>query len=125
MKLEISACLPTSIGLLAGLAIAAVDNLAFGGEVSPIVIVGMVLIFSSVAGTVWGSRAALPVTMAWACLPGVHLVKHVLAIPDTIPPNTYASILKLGVFSFGISAIGLGLGLAFHRFFHLQQSSNT
>ena len=125
MKPQTSACSGIAIGALAGATIAAVDNLAFGGEVRPIVIVGMVLIFSSAAGTLWGSRAAVPVTIAWAFLPVVHLVKHVLAMPDTIHPNTYASILKLGAFSFAISAIGLGFGLALHRVFGLQSSSKT
>jgi len=125
MNMQTSSFLRLGIGLLAGTAIAATDNLAFGGEVSPIVIVAIVVIFASAAGTVWGSRAILPITMAWVFLPVVHLVKHVFSMPDTIHPNTYASIVKLGVFSFAISAVGLGFGLACYRLRRRHSSQRT
>jgi len=122
MNTQTSSFLRLGIGLLAGTAIAAADNLAFGGEVSPIVIVGMILIFASTAGSVWGSRALPPITTAWVFLPAVHLVKHVFAMPDTIHPNTYASIVKLAVFSFAISVVGVAFGLACHRLRRLHPS---
>ena len=43
-------------GFLAGSAIACVDSVAFGGEVSPIVVVAMLLTATAVAGGVWGWR---------------------------------------------------------------------
>jgi hypothetical protein len=103
------------IGLIVGAGIAAVDNFAFRGEVSPIVIVGMLLVSSAAAGMIWGVRAAVAATIVWVCLPTAHLLKHVLGLPDTIRPNTYLSILKLGALSFVVTAIGLGFGLAFRR----------
>ena len=45
------------IGVVVGAGIVAVDNFAFGGEVSPIVIVGMLLVFGAAAGMIWGVRA--------------------------------------------------------------------
>ena len=103
------------IGVIVGAGIAAVDNFAFGGEVSPIVIVGMLLVFGAAAGIIWGVRAVLSAAIVWVWLPTAHLLKHVMGLPDTIHPNTYASILKLGAFSFVVTAIGLGFGLAFRR----------
>ncbi len=102
-------------GLLAGAVIAAVDSFAFGGEVSPIVIVGMLLVVAAAAGMVWGIRALAVAVAVWAWLPMTHLVKHVFGLPDTIHPNTYASILKLALFSFVITAAGLAFGLASRR----------
>jgi len=53
-----------------------------------------------------------------------HLLKHLMRLPDTIHPNTYASILKLGVFSFMVTAVGLGLGLAFRRLLSGRRTEN-
>ncbi|MGB0044930.1 MAG: hypothetical protein WBP91_17285 [Terriglobales bacterium] len=103
------------IGVIVGAGIAAVDNFAFGGEISPIVIVGMLLVFSAAAEMIWGVRAALATAMVWVWLPMAHVLKHMMHLPDTIHPNTYASILKLAAFSFAVTAIGLGFGLGFRR----------
>ena len=104
-----------AVGVIVGAGIAAVDNFAFGGEVSPIVIVGMLLIVAGAAGMIWGVRAAVAVVIIWAWLPMAHVVKHLFGLPDTLHPNTYASILKLAVFSFVVTAIGFGLGLLLRR----------
>ena len=42
------------VGLGAGAAIVYVDNWTFGGEVSPIVIVALMLAATSMAGAIWG-----------------------------------------------------------------------
>ena len=119
---QASQLLPLSVGMLAGAAIAAVDNFAFGGEISPIAIVGMVLVVTGALGIIWGARAAIAVMIVWAWLPMIHVVKHLFSLPDTLHPNTYASILKLAIFSLVVSAIGLGFGLTFHWL--LQRKSN-
>jgi len=98
-------------GLLAGAAIAAVDNMAFGGEVSPFVIVAMLLAATCFAGTFWGSHAWAAVLFTWACLPSAHLVKHLLGLPDTLHPNTYASILKLAAFTLAVATVGTAGGV--------------
>jgi hypothetical protein len=103
------------IGLIVGAGIAAVDNFAFKGEVSPIVIVGMLLVVGAVFGMIWGSRAVVAAAIGWVCLPMAHVLKHMMSLPDTIHPNTYPSILKLGAFNLVVTAIGLGFGLAFRR----------
>jgi hypothetical protein len=102
-------------GLAAGLAIAYVDNVAFNGEVSPIVIVGMLLAVGAIATGGWGRSGWLTAATAWLCVPGVHLVKHLLALPDTMQPNTYTSILMLAAFTLVVTTLGSGAGLLIHR----------
>lgn len=104
-------------GVLAGAAIASVDNFAFGGEVSPIVIVAMLFLFAAASGLIWRVRAAVSAAIVWVCLPMSHVLKHMLRLPDTIHPNTYASILKLAAFTFVVTTIGLGFGIATRRLF--------
>jgi hypothetical protein len=115
MEMPSSVSIRVGTGVIVGAGIAAVDNFAFGGEVSPIVIVGMLLVFGAAVGMIWGARAVVAAAMAWVCLPMAHFLKHLLRLPDTIHPNNYASLLKLGAFTFVVTAIGLGFGLAFRR----------
>jgi hypothetical protein len=42
------------VSVATGAALAAVDNLAFEGEASPILIVGLLLVATASAGAVWG-----------------------------------------------------------------------
>lgn len=103
------------IGLVAGAAIVYVDNRAFEGEVSPIVIVAMLLAATATAGAVWGPRGWVSAAVAWACVPGAHLLKHALGLPDTLHPNTYRSILYLAVFTLIVAAIGTVVGIVLRR----------
>lgn len=103
------------IGLAAGAAIAYVDNFAFEGEVSPIVIVAMLLVTTAIAGTIWGQRGWIAVAAAWACVPLAHVVKHILGLPDTLQPNTHKSILMLAAFTLVVAALGTGGGLLIRR----------
>jgi hypothetical protein len=103
-----------SIGLAAGVAIAYVDNVAFKGEASPILIVALLLIATGTSGAIWEKRAWIAAAATWMCVPSVHLVKHILGLPDTLQPNTYASILLLAVFTFVIAAVGTGFGVLVH-----------
>jgi hypothetical protein len=102
-------------GLAAGAAITYVDNFAFAGEVSPIIIVAMLLVATATAGAIWGQRGWVAVAAAWACVPLAHLVKHVLGLPDTLQPNTYKSILMLAAFTLVVAALGTGCGLLLRR----------
>jgi hypothetical protein len=106
---------PVGFGLVAGAAIAAVDNVLFEGEVSPIVIVGLLLATTVTAGAVWGQRGWAGAAAAWAWLPAAHVVKRALGLPDTLHPNTYASILMLAAFSLAVATIGTGCGLLARR----------
>jgi hypothetical protein len=102
-------------GLVAGATIVWVDNVAFEGEVSPIVIVAMLLAVTATAGAVWGWRAWTTAAATWACVPAAHVTKHVLGWPDTLHPNTYASILYLAVFTLAVAIAGTGVGVFTHR----------
>ncbi len=102
-------------GLAAGAAIAYVDNFAFEGEVSPIVIVAMLLVATAIAGAIWGKRGWVAAAAAWACVPLAHLIKHVLGLPDTLQPNTYKSILLLAAFTLVVATIGAGCGVLIRK----------
>jgi hypothetical protein len=102
-------------GLIAGLAIAWADNMAFNGEASPILIVAMLLAITCVAASVWGSGAWITAASAWLCLPMVHFIKRAAGWPDTLQPNTYTSILMLAAFTLVVAMLGTGAGLLIHR----------
>jgi hypothetical protein len=57
------------IAAVIGLVIAGVDNLAFEGEVSPILIVGMLLVVSAVMTALWRAQGALLTGVVWLWLP--------------------------------------------------------
>ncbi len=101
----------TGAGLAAGAAIVYVDNWAFGGEVSPIIIIALLLAATAVAGVIWGLSAWRAPAVTWACIPLAHVVKHVLGLPDTLHPNTFTSILFLAAFTLAVTLCGTGCGV--------------
>ena len=100
------------IALALGVAIAAVDNFAFGGETSPIFILGVLLIATALIGFAWRARGWLAAAILWACIPSAHLIKHAFGLPDTIQPNTYASILKIAAVTLAVAVAGTAGGTA-------------
>lgn len=102
-------------GLLCGAIIVYIDNLAFQGEVSPIIIVIMLLLSTMTAGAIWKWQAWIAVLTEWACIPMAHVVKHLLGLPDTLHPNSYISIAMLALFTFVISALGFLIGALINR----------
>ena len=106
------------IGLAAGATIALVDNVAFAGEVSPIVIVMMLLATTIIGAGRSGRQGWVTAAAAWAFIPLTHLVKHALGLPDTLHPNTVASIAMLAAFTFGVAAVGTGIGGLIHHYAH-------
>lgn len=103
------------VGLIAGAVIVSVDNFAFQGEVSPIVIVILLLVSTVTLGVIWKWQAWVAVVTIWICVPMAHVVKHLLGLPDTLHPNTYNSIFMLAVFTFVVSAIGFLFGTLINR----------
>jgi hypothetical protein len=103
------------VGLLAGAAIVAVDNFAFEGEVSPVVIAAMLLVATLAMGIAWGRGAWAAGFITAACIPLAHLVKHVLGLPDTLHPNTYTSIAWLAVFTLVVATVGTSTGVILYR----------
>ena len=104
-----------AVGVGAGLAIASVDNVAAGGEVSPVVIVVLLIVATTTFGGIWGRGGWVPAVATWLCVPLAHLARHVLGLPDTLHPNTYASILLLAAFTFVVATIGTGAGMLLHK----------
>lgn len=99
------------VGLVVGGAIAYVDNIAFAGEVSPIVIVLLLLAAAIMAAAIWGQRGWVAIGALWLWVPLAHLIKHMLGLPDTLNPNTYTSILLLALFTLVVTVLGAGVGL--------------
>ena len=104
-----------AVGLGIGIAIACVDNFAFGGEVSPIVIVALLFASTATIGGIGGRRGWPAALAAWMCAPLAHLGKHVFGLPDTLQPNTYTSILMLAAFTLAVASLGTGAGMLIHR----------
>jgi len=103
------------VGLLAGVAIVYVDNFAFQGEVSPFVIVAMLLAATAMAGAMWGRNGWIAAAVIWACVPLAHVAKHLLGLPDTLHPNTYTSISFLAAFTLAVATLGTCCGLLVRR----------
>lgn len=106
---------PIGFGLLAGAAIAVVDNLLFEGEVSPIVIVGLLLSTGATVGAIWGGPGRKAAVAAWIWIPGVHVFKRAFGFADTLHPNSWSSVLMLAVFALAVTGAGFGLGLLVRR----------
>jgi hypothetical protein len=102
-------------GLVAGAVIVYVDNCASEGEVSPIIIIALLLAATAIAGAMWGRTGWVTAAVTWACVPLAHIVKHVLGLPDTLNPNTYTSILYLAAFTLGVAVAGTGCGVMVRR----------
>jgi hypothetical protein len=105
----------TGIGFIAGAVIAAIDSYTFGGEISPIVIVLMLLIGAFAAGLAWGRRGWVAALAMWIGVPMTHILKHLLGLSDTLQPNTYASILMLAVFTLLFVTVGVAGGVLIHN----------
>ena len=110
-----SATLRLGIGFAAGVAIAAVDNFTAQGEVSPIVVVALLLLATGVAGARWGRNAWPAALGTWVCIPLAHVVKRALGLPDTLHPSTWASIVMLASFTLGVAALGTATGALVRR----------
>jgi hypothetical protein len=104
------------VGLAAGAAIGYVDNFAFEGEVSPIIIVALLLAATATFGAIWGRGGWIAAVGTWACVPAAHVIKHVLGLPDTLHPNTWVSIMYLAAFTLVVAIIGTGSGVLLRGF---------
>lgn len=103
------------VGFIIGAIIVFIDNFAFQGEVSPIVIVILLFVSTITVGTIWKWQAWIAAATVWISVPMAHIIKHLLGLPDTLHPNTYTSILMLAAFTFVISAIGFLFGTLINR----------
>jgi hypothetical protein len=103
------------VGVIGGAAVAFVDNCAFEGEASPILIIALLLAATAMAGAILGRSAWLTAAVIWACVPLAHFVKHFFGLPDTLHPNTYTSILYLAAFTLVVATVGTACGMLIRR----------
>jgi len=66
---------------------------------------------TATAGIVWGLPGWPTAVVAWACVPAVHLISHILGWSDTLDQYSYDSILYLAEFSLVVAAVGVGSGM--------------
>jgi hypothetical protein len=97
-------------GIIAGAANIYIDNFGSKGEVSPIVTTFILFTETTTSGIIWKKNGWIASTIAWVSLPMAHIIKHLYNLPDTLHPNTYASILYLSGFTLLVGAVGTGLG---------------
>jgi hypothetical protein len=109
---RVEATLGLAVAAVAGFSICALDNFAFGGEVSPIVIVGLMFLATAGLACLAPKRRLLTTAAVCIWLPLAHLVKHLAGLADTLQPNTYKSIAMLAGFTLVVSLAGMGLGAA-------------
>ncbi len=110
MRFSISHPTRLDFGIGCGVAIALVDNFASGGEVSPVVVVALLLAASAAIGALWGFSGWPAALIVWAAVPAPHVVKLAIGLADTLHPNTWASIVQLAGFTGFVVAIGAGGG---------------
>ena len=96
------------VGSTAGLAIAYLDGSLFRGEISPIIVLGLLGAAGLAAGMIWRWRGIVSTLCAWVWLPLAHVIRHAAHLPDTVQPNTYLSIAGIG----GIALVACAAGLA-------------
>jgi hypothetical protein len=101
---SLAATLPVALALVAGLFICAVDNFAFAGEVSPIVIVGLIFLAAAGMACLAPRRRLLTTLAVWIWLPLAHVVKHLAKLPD-----------MLAGFTLIVSLVGMVAGAGIRR----------
>lgn len=97
-------------GLVAGLAISAVELYAAGGHVPPVVIVALQIAASAAIGGLWGWSAWPGAIAVAAPMPAVHAIRHALGWPDTISPNTWDAIVMMALFAVAVAGAGFAAG---------------
>lgn len=96
-------------GLAAGVTVAAIET-AGGGAVRPVAVVALVIAAAFGVGLRWGWAGWLGALAVALPVPGLHLGKHVLGLPDTIQPNTYDALVMMTLFHVALAGAGLAAG---------------
>lgn len=97
--------------IILGLVIAYVDLFADRGEISPAVVLFLLLI----AGAIHRKFSLLLAVLTAVSLPAVHLALHVAGRKTTLQPDTVTSILMIGAVSACAATIGVLIGAAARR----------
>lgn len=94
-------------GAVAGAAVAGVDHVVLGGgQVSSVVVVGLLLSLTAGMGSAWTWRGWVAAATTWACLQLVHVTKHLLGLPGTLQPDTWTSIGTMAAFTGAVCLAG-------------------
>jgi hypothetical protein len=101
--------------ILLGLAIVGVDLFADGGEISPAVVLALLLTAGAIVGAIHKRFSLLLAVLTAVSLPVVHLALHISGRKTTLQPDTVASILMVGLVAGCAATIGVLIGAAARR----------
>lgn len=99
-----------AIGL--GLVITGVDLFADRGEISPGVVLFLLLIAGAIVGAIHRRFSLVLAALTAVSLPAVHLVLHLAGRKTTLQPDTVASILMVGLAAVCAATVGVLIGAA-------------
>ena len=101
--------------IILGLAIACGDLFADRGEISPAVVLFLLLIAGAIVGAIHGRFSLVLAVLTAISLPGIHLALHLAGRKTTLQPDTVTSILMVGVVAVCAATIGVLIGAAARR----------
>ncbi len=103
------------IAVVLGVVITCVDLFADKGEISPVVVLLLLLIAGGIVGAIHSHFSLALAVLTAICLPATHLTLHFMGHKTTLQPDTVPSILMVGVVSLCAAALGVRLGAGVRR----------
>ncbi len=101
--------------IVLGLIIVCVDLFADRGEISPAVVLALLLGAGAIVGAIHKRFSVLLAVLTAVSLPGIHLALHLAGRKTTLQPDTVTSILMVGVVAVCAATIGVLIGAAARR----------
>ena len=101
--------------IVLGLIIVCVDLFADRGEISPAVVLALLLSAGAIVGAIHKRFSVLLAVLTAVSLPGIHLALHLAGRKTTLQPDTVTSILMVGVVAVCAATIGVLIGAAARR----------
>ncbi len=103
------------VAIILGLCIVLVDLFADGGEISPAVVLLLLLIAGAIVGAIHSRLSLWLALLISISLPAVRLILHLLGYKTTLQPDTVASILMVGAVALCVASIGVLIGAVARR----------
>lgn len=101
--------------IILGLVVVCVDLFADRGEISPAVVLVLILIAGAIVGAIHGRFSLVLAVLTAVSLPAIHLALHLAGRKTTLQPDTVTSILMVGLVAVCAATIGVLIGAAARR----------
>jgi len=98
-----------------GFGIVFVDLFADGGEISPAVVLSLLLVAGAIIGVIHSRFSFWLALLISISLPAVHLILHLRGYKTKLQPDTVASILLVGMVALCTACIGVLIGASARR----------